>query len=73
MEKNDFSELHQFFNDISSSIGDVAKGTSNALFEVRAELSNLSQNLSTTNNLLIILIVINTVAVIFNIVQKRKK
>ncbi|QDX93373.1 hypothetical protein EEL32_09195 [Brevibacillus laterosporus] len=71
----DFSQLRQYFNDITHSIGDIGSKTGNALFGIQSEINKLNQTLHTTNILLSILIILVVVHFIYSVVQvqNRKK
>ncbi|NOV02558.1 hypothetical protein GC097_21380 [Paenibacillus sp. LMG 31457] len=68
----DFSELHQFFNDISSRIGNVADQTNNLSLRLQTDIAQLKGELHTTNILLTIFIIVNIASLILNYVKREK-
>lgn len=69
----DFSELHQFFNDISSRIGNVADQTSNLSQQLQTDITQLKAELHTTNILLTLFLIVNIIGLILNFVKRGKK
>lgn len=65
MEIENLDELHQYFNDISSRLGSIADRTDNSVFGVQREISYLNETLQTTNFLLQVLLILNTLLVVY--------
>ncbi|MGE5703266.1 MAG: hypothetical protein ACM32O_12110 [Clostridia bacterium] len=71
--KLDFSELHQYLNDFSSSIREAGDKTSNSLLEIKGEIATLSAHLTIMNYLLIGLIILNSALFIFVLYKNSRK
>ncbi|MZQ82895.1 hypothetical protein GQF01_12345 [Paenibacillus sp. 5J-6] len=69
----DFSELHQFYNDISSRIGNVADQTSNLSRQLQTDITQLKAELHTTNILLTLFLIVNIIGLILNFFKRGKK
>ncbi|HBZ82181.1 MAG TPA: hypothetical protein DEP07_17575, partial [Brevibacillus sp.] len=65
MEKIDFTELHQYFNDFSASIRESGDKTSSSLLEVKGELAALNGTLTTTNYLLMGVLILQAFLIVF--------
>ncbi|WP_188068588.1 hypothetical protein [Brevibacillus brevis] len=73
MQKLDFTELHQYFNDFSASIREAGNQTSSSLLEVKGEMASLNANLTTTNYLLMGLLILNVVLLFVVFFKKSKQ
>jgi hypothetical protein len=67
----DFSELHQYFNDFSSAIRQIADKTGNAVYDVKVEVGNLVSALNTTNFLLGVIACLLLVNTVMKLIKKK--
>ncbi|WP_025847748.1 hypothetical protein [Brevibacillus agri] len=72
MQNVDFTELHQYLNDLSASVRQAGDVTGHSLSEVTRQLASLQEQIQTTNYLLTGLLMLHVVFLVVLIWKKSK-